>query len=57
MLFTHENEPQIYKLFTMALGEAIKSPDSEYQFLDFLPFLERTANGDVVFTLKMGGPI
>ena len=24
MLFTHENEPQIYKLFTMALGEAIK---------------------------------
>ena len=35
----------------------LKSPDSEYQFSDFLPFLEATANGDVVFTLKMGCPI
>ena len=35
----------------------IKSPDSEYQFSDFLSFLKRTANGDVVFTLKMGCPI
>ena len=26
-------------------------------FCIFLPFLERTANGDVVFTLKMGCPI
>ena len=35
----------------------IKSPDVDNHFSDFLPFLERTANGDVVFTLKMGGPI
>ena len=35
----------------------LKSPDSEYQFSDFLPCLERTTNGDAVFTLKMGGPI
>ena len=34
--------------------ETVKSPDSEYQFSDFLPFLEGTANGDVVFTLKNG---
>ena len=34
-----------------------KSPDVDNHFSDFLPFLERTANGDVVFTLKMGGPI
>ena len=33
------------------------SLDSEYQFLDFLPFSERTANCDVVFNLKMGCPI
>ena len=35
-------------------GITIKSPDSEYHFSDFLPFLERTANGDDVFTLKNG---
>ena len=42
---------------TVRALKQFKSPDSEYQFLDFLPFLERTANCDVVFKLKMGCPI
>ena len=37
--------------------DCVKSPDVDHHFSDFLSFLERTANGDVVFTLKMGCPI
>ena len=35
----------------------LKSPDVDNHFSGFFAFLERTANGDVIFTLKTGGPI
>ena len=49
MLFTHRNVPQIYCLFTMALGEAIKSRRYWKQFLDFLPFLKLATQAISIF--------